>query len=368
MKRLIGISVLASTLLTAACQAPPEAEETSAPDAEAPESSSPPPPSWTFEPAMIFPADRSLVRPEDGVVLADGRLIVADQEHGLRVFEGEAHRPFGKFAEAGYQHSPPEIVGGPNGVTLEPGGTHILVSDVFRGGIYRVEVATEATERVYQHPFGVNMTRADSRGGLWFSQSTENRPEHGEEELFESVGIPNPDGALFYLPPASDGEEASPVKLAEGLLFANGLVLDEAEGLLYLSETMGNRVHRFEMDVVAGQVSGQTTALEIDHPDNIEMDRYGRLWIASPVQSEIVVFDPATGAQSSVFRISTPESEAQIELVEERLREGVSWVDLIAPPLFAPGPGPITGMVLSADGEGASYVTGLGDAIIKLGP
>jgi hypothetical protein len=115
-------------------------------------------------------------------------------------------------------------------------------------------------------------------------------------------------------------------------------------------------------------VSEQTTAVEVDHPDNIEMDRYGRLWIASVVRSEIVVFDPATGKTESVFRISTPESEAQIEAIEARLREGVTWVDLIAPELFAPGPGPITGMILSPDGERAIYVTGLGNAILDLSP
>ena len=320
---------------------------------------------------MIFPADRSLVRPEDGVALADGRVIVADQQHGLRVFEGEkgaeSHRPFGRFTVAGYQHSPPEIVGGPNGVTLEPGGTHILVTDVFRGGIYRVEIATEATERIYQHAFGVNTAWRDRRGGLWFSQSTRNRPENGEAELFAAVGVARADGALFYLPPVAAGEEASPVQLADGLEFANGLVLDEDRGLLYLCETMGNRVHRFRLDVERGKVSDQTTALEIDHPDNIEMDRYGRLWIASVVRSEIVVFDPASGNTESAFRISTPESEAQIEAIEGRLRDGVSWLDLIAPDLFAPGPGPITGMILSPDRDRALYVTGLGDAIIRLG-
>lgn len=364
MNKLIGIVLLGSTLLMTGCSTP---EEVAPP---VPEEGAPPVRQWTFEEGMIFPADRSLVRPEDGVALADGRLIIADQEHGLRVFEGNgSHRPFGKFAEAGYQHSPPEIVGGPNGVTLEPTGTHVLVSDVYRGGIYRVEIATEATERIYQHTFGVNMARRDSRGGLWFSQSTRNRPEHGEEELFKTVGIPEPDGALFYMPPVAEGEEASPVEIAGGFNFANGLVLDEAGGFLYLCETMGSRVHRFRMDVEAGQVSDQTTAVEVNHPDNIEMDRYGRLWIASPVRSEIVVFDPATGRTESAFRISTPESEAQIEAIEARLRDGVTWVDLIGPDLFGPGLGGLmTGMILSPDGEGAIYVTGLGDAMIKLDP
>jgi sugar lactone lactonase YvrE len=86
---------------------------------------------WSFEPAMIFPADGSLMRPEDGVVLPDGRLVVADQAHGLRLVRpAGSSRPFGRFAEAGYVHRPPEITAGANGVTLELGGTHILVADV----------------------------------------------------------------------------------------------------------------------------------------------------------------------------------------------------------------------------------------------
>jgi hypothetical protein len=185
--------------------------------------------------------------------------------------------------------------------------------------------------------------------------------------LFAAVGVARPDGALFYLPPLAEGKETSPMQLAEGFEFANGLVLDEDRGFLYLCETMGNRVHRFRLDVESGEVSDQTTALEVDHPDNIEMDRYGRLWIASVVRSGIVVFDPASGKTESAFRISTPESEAQIEAIEGRLRDGMSWLDLIAPDLFAPGPGPITGTILSPDRDRAIYVTGLGDAILRLG-
>jgi sugar lactone lactonase YvrE len=323
-------------------------------------------PRWTFNTEMILPADRSLTRSEDGVALTDGRLIVADQVEGLRLVRADgSSRTFGEFADAGYLHSPPEIVGGPNGVTLEPAGTHILVSDVFRGGIYRVEIATEATERVYQHRYGVNVARGDRSGGIWFTQSTQNNPEHGEEELFRAVAVAIPDGALFYLPPSKAGEKRTAVALVEGLNFANGIALDETAGYLYVAETMGSRVLRFRLDVEAGQVSDQTVALEVNHPDNLELDRQNRLWIASPVRSEIIVFDPATKTAEAVFRISTPESEQLIETIEARIREGAPWLDLMAPDLWEPGPGLITGMILSPD-DGPVYLTGLGNALIQL--
>ena len=93
-------------------------------------------PQWTFDASMIFPGDGSLARPEDGVALADGRLIVADQVYGLRRIELDGtSAPFGEMVAAGYVHNPPERSGGANGVSLEPDGTHLLVADIFDGGI-----------------------------------------------------------------------------------------------------------------------------------------------------------------------------------------------------------------------------------------
>ena len=323
-------------------------------------------PRWSFRPELIFPADRPLARAEDGVALRDGRLIVADQAHGLRLVEVDgSSRPFGRLRDAGYAHSPPEIVGGPNGVSLEPPGTHVLVSDVYRGGIYRVDISSEATERVHQHTYGVNSARRDRNGGIWFTQSTRNAPERGEEELFRSVGISVPDGGVFYLPPAPAGSSRGAAQVADGLHFANGIALDEATDILYVAETMGSRVLAFRADVTNGQLSDRRVALEVDHPDNLELDRLGRLWIASPVRSEIVVFDPATGAAEPVFRISTPESERLIETIHGRIRERESWVDLMVPDLWKPGPGLITGMILPP-GDGPIHLTGLGAALIRL--
>lgn len=323
-------------------------------------------PHWSFAPEMIFPADRSLMRPEDGVALPDGRLIVADQAHGLRVILPDgSHRPFGRFAQAGYIHEPPHAAGGANGVTLEPAGTHILVSDVLRGRIYRVEILSEGTELLYQHSFGVNTARRDGRGGVWFSQSTRNTPANGEAELWRAVDVPVADGAVYFLPGASGSEAGTAVRVADSLYFANGIALDEQAGYLYLAETIGGRVLRFGMDVATGQLTDRTVSLEILGPDNLELDPQGRLWIAGALRNEIVVLDLESGVARSVFRVSTPRSEALVRDIERRLQEGTPWLHLHGPDLWEPAPGVITGLILSPDG-GPVYVTGLGDALIRL--
>jgi sugar lactone lactonase YvrE len=323
-------------------------------------------PQWTFAPEMVVPGDGSLVRPEDGVALPDGRLLVADQAHGLRLLLPDgSSRPFGNLAAAGYQHDPPRIVGGANSVALEPSGIHVLVSDVYRGGIYRVDIASETSERVHQHRYGVNSARTDRSGGIWFTQSTRNSPERGEEELWRAVDSAIADGALLYLAPPGPGGGRAAVSLVEGLFFANGIALDEDAGYLYLAETLGGMVSRYRLDVAAGRVSDPQVVLEILGPDNIELDRHGRLWIAAPLRSEIVVLDPATDVARSVFRISSPESERTIETIEGRLRDGLPWLDLMTPVLWEPGPGAITGIILSP-ADGPVYVTGLGTALIRL--
>lgn len=40
-------------------------------------------PYLTFQKENLFPGDSSLLRPEDGVALADGRVIVSDQAKGF---------------------------------------------------------------------------------------------------------------------------------------------------------------------------------------------------------------------------------------------------------------------------------------------
>ena len=51
---------------------------------------------------------------------------------------------------------------------LEHDGAHVLMSDVADGKIYRVNVATQDVEMIYDHPYGVNTIYRDKRGRFGF--------------------------------------------------------------------------------------------------------------------------------------------------------------------------------------------------------
>jgi sugar lactone lactonase YvrE len=322
-------------------------------------------PRWSFAQDMIFPADRSLAVPEDGVALSDGRLIVTDQVHGLRLVETNGNSvPFGDLAGAGYVHAPPGRNGGAAGLSLEPDGRHLLLADFHAGAIYRVNVASGAAERVYQHRYGVNAAVRDSHGSIWFTQSTANAPEAAEEQGWAAVDAPTADGALLRLPAANGRLVTTAEVVVDGLLYANGLAIDERTGHLYVAETTGGRVLRYRVDLASGRVSDRAVFADIAG-DNLKLDDAGRLWVASPLANALVVVDTKTGDRHTVFQLQSPAQESRYAEFNRRGATGTSRLELLTPDLWMPLPGFVTGVILSGDG-GPVYITGLGDALIRL--
>ncbi len=322
-------------------------------------------PHWAFADGEFFPVDRTLHRPEDGVALSDGRLLVADRANGLIALSPDgSHRPFGNFAAAGFEYAPPEKNAGPNGVAFEPDGEHVLVADVFTGAIYRVDVAAETTELIYTHDYGVNTVLADSTGAIWFTQSTENNGPESEARLFAALDAPFADGGLFRLAPNADGETHAELKV-DGLDFANGFVIDETRGEIFVAETVGGRINGFTVSFDTGEISERRLVANILGPDNIEMDESGQLWIASPIGNEVLLVDPETGAARSVFHPQSNEGDAIIAEWRRRSETGESLMELMGPDIWGPMPGFITGVILTPDG-GPVYISGLGDALLKL--
>ncbi len=325
-------------------------------------------PSWRADQFSLFPADRSLTHAEDGVVLQDGTLLVGDFDYGLVTLSPAGEKkPFGNFAAAGFETAPSPFRGGPNGISFESDGRHVLVADIFTGSIYRADTQSQEVTRIYDHEFGVNAAVRDGTGAIWFTQSTENPAGEGAEaRMFAAADKPLPDGAVYRIALDEIGK-ANPVAelKVEGLEFANGLVVDEQRGEIYVNEIVGNRISGFKVDLANGSISERRVVADITTPDNIEMDADGMLWVASPLGNEILMVDPVSGAKHSVFR-PTPEFSELVSVEwRRRLAAGEPALELIGPDTWGPMPGLLTGIILSPDG-GPVYISGLGNALVKL--
>ncbi|MEZ5008773.1 MAG: SMP-30/gluconolactonase/LRE family protein [Chitinophagales bacterium] len=342
------------TLVLSSCQPTPESNnivtETIAPTQTLPY--------FTYQKESLFPGDGSLMRAEDGAMLEDGRIVVVDQAHGLRLIEKDgSNRPFGDFAATGFIHNPPNQVACPNGMMLEHDKQHILMSDVADGKIYRVNVATEVVEMIYDHPYGINTIYRDKTGALWFSQSAEST---NEAEMFKHVNLPIPNGAVYRMANLN----SEPIKIADSLHYANGITMDGSEQTLYVAETMMDRVHAYEVDVSSGDVKYKGVAANVGSPDNILVDKKGRLIVASPLYNQVIMVDFEHHAQHVLFDGSTEENLKATNEWNRRSHLGLERLELLNPSLYAPLPGLLTGMFLSTD-EQTLYVTNLGNDILK---
>ena len=316
-------------------------------------------PYLTYQKVNLFPGDGSLLRPEDGVGLSDGRIIVVDQAKGLRLIEEDgSNRPFGNFAAVGFIHNPPETIAGPNGLFLEHDKQHLLMCDVSNGKIYRINIASEKVVLVYDHPFGVNSIYCDKTGAIWFTQSAKNT---NMEEMFMEVNLPVPNGAIFRMADI----KSVPAIIADSLYFANGITMDQDEKTLFVSETMMNRVHSFDVDITSGNTKHAGVVAIVGAPDNILIDTKGRLIIASPGTNQVIAVDFKNHSQHLIFDASTKETQKISDEWFRRSQLGLARAELITPKLHGPLPGLLTGMFFSQDGR-TLYIANLGNDILKL--
>ena len=319
--------------------------------------------SWNLSDGVVYPEGGKLLRPEHGVMLADGTLIVADQRYGLAKIDlfGKVS-PFGNFETLDFEHNPPKVESAPNGVHLTPDKQHIITADVFNGKIYKTSIKTKSTEIIYSHKYGANAAREDSTGSVWFTQSTENQ---NEERLFMALDRAIPDGALYRIPISKDGTFSKPELILKNLYFANGFYIDEKRNKLYLSEMMKNRVLSFDLDILTGSVSNQTTLAVLPTPDNMEINSEGKLWVSSPLSNQIYSVDPENGETYVVFDAQT---QIGLEIMEEAIRRmelGEGFAELLTSELTGEMPGLLTGLIVGDESQ-PFYVANLGTALIKV--
>ena len=174
--------------------------------------------------------------------------------------------------------------------------------DIGNGKIYRINIASEKVQLVYDHPFGVNSIYRDKTGAIWFTQSGKNIEMGG---LFSDLDMPAPNGAVFRM--ADIG--SVPTTIADSLCLANGITMDQDEKTLFVSECMMNRVLSFDVDITSGETKYSGVAATILTPDNILVDTKGRLFIASPATNQVIAVDFKNHSQHLIFDASTKETQ-----------------------------------------------------------
>ena len=183
----------------------------------------------------------------------------------------------------------------PNGYCLMPDGSFLIANVGDEGGIYRLyrdgRMEAFLTELDGVQLPACNFANRDEEGRIWISVSTRAR---NRDESFKKAFA---DGYVILI------DEAGPPRIvADGIGFANENKVDPSGRWLYVHETMGRSICRFE--IKAGNTLGpRETAADYGvgiFPDGFEFDAEGGIWCTSVVSNRIVRLAP-DGGQHIVF-------------------------------------------------------------------
>ncbi len=240
---------------------------------------------------------RDLQRPECVLANARGELFISDRRGGVM-----------HIAADGAQ----TLIGGstliPNGIALLRDGSFAIANLSDEGGVWRLHrdgrVSPEVLEIAGRRLGSVNFVRTDSKGRLWICISTQ-RP--GDNQFRRDIA----DGYIALR------DETGIRILATDICWTNEVWPDEANGVLYVNETYGRRLTRFDM-AADGTLTNRVTLAEFglgDYPDGIALDEAGGIWVIS-VASNRVWHMARDGKPRIVIEDSDP---ARLQFLEDAL-------------------------------------------------
>ena len=168
----------------------------------------------------------------------------------------------------------------PNGHKILPNGRHLVCDRT--GAVYLLQADGTVIKKAASPPFGANDITLDlANGGFYFTSPYESRTE--------------PRGRLYYV----DREENLHL-LAEGLGYANGVVLRPDGKTLLVGESLFNRILEYPV-LSPGKLGAARVFAELPQPDagqpaakpdGMALDDDGNLYVAHYGMGAVQVLDP----------------------------------------------------------------------------
>ncbi len=217
-----------------------------------------------------------LQRPEGVIAANDGTILTADARGQCSRINRDGTTAF--FGAVG---------GLPNGICLDKSG-NCIIANIGNGQVQSLSpdgrhevLLIKAGSKKMNSP---NFPFIDSRERLWVSNST------FRKNIEDSLTKPTPDGCIVLI------ENGSARIVAEEIVFANGITLDQKEEYLYVAETMKRDILRFKIagdgSLHGREVYGPEFLGRLGFPDGIAFDEAGNLWVTFPMQNAVGYITP----------------------------------------------------------------------------
>lgn len=249
-----------------------------------------------------------LQRPESVHVQPDGSLFASCRDVGVVQLLADGTKRL--IGQAGRQANGHELI--PNGIACLPDGSFLLANIGEGGGVWQLSNEGELTPYLMevdgQFLAAANFVMRDGQGRTWITVSTVSQPRFAA-----------------YTPDVADGliivqDDKGARIVADDVCFANECRIGPSGRDLYISETFGRRVTRYDLAADSG-LSGASTFCAFgrgDFPDGCRFDAAGHLWLTCIVANRIYRISPG-GQARLVLEDCDP---AHVDWVEAAVGEG----------------------------------------------
>lgn len=264
---------------------------------------------WPIEPGSFRSVGRGLARPECVIACGNGELFASCRGAGItRILPDGSQSVIGAHAQVlGHEFIP-------NGFCMLENGDFLIANIGEGGGVWRLDRNGNLTPFLLEVD-GVALSAAnfvlrDVVGRIWITVSTKLIPR------FLSYRSNVANGFVVLV------DEKGARIVAEGLAFANELRINAAGNVLYVSETFGRRIARFEISS-EGLLSKRSVAAEFGHgafPDGFALDAEDCLWVTSIVSNRL--YRVTTSGKISILLEDSDASHVdtvETALAEERM-------------------------------------------------